>query len=100
MYWRNKKMIEHDPRKDFVSEKSVPITTTIPYRIWKEIKESKSSWNSLILRGWAAQKGFEEMTERLRETEHRNSNQERNIARLQAIIFDLQEKMQGLENAE
>lgn len=84
-------------QKEFISERAVAITTTIPYSKWCEIKKAKQSWNGLILRGWDATQGFNGLTERANETENTIRQQERAIARFQKVIFDLQDKIDKLE---
>ena len=96
-----KKEIQKDliekPRKDFVSKRSVNITTSIPFNIWEEIKASKTSWNSLILRGWSSSKGFDEITQRLRDTEKTSINQARMIQKYQGMVFELNDRIEDLE---
>ena len=72
------------------------ITTSIPYNIWLVIKKSKTSWNSLILRGWESRNGFDGLTKRSREIEQTSKNQQNSINRMQKIIFDLNDKIEKL----
>lgn len=83
-------------QKEFIGERAVPITTTIPYSKWLEIKKAKQSWNGLILRGWDANNGFNGLKERANHTEETIKQQERAIARFQKIIYDLQDKIDDL----
>jgi hypothetical protein len=82
---------------EFISKRSVPITTTIPHDKWLEIKKSRMSWNSLILRGWEAHQGFNGLTDRTRANEETVKNLETNIARMQQIIFNLNDKLEKIE---
>lgn len=85
------------PREDFVSKKAVPITTTIPFNIHQDIKASKMSWNSLILRGWEATQGFNGLTKRAQATEEEVIMLQKKSETLQNIIFQLNDKIEELE---
>jgi len=84
------------PYEEMLKERAVPITTTIPYSKWIAIKESKESWNGLILRGWEARNGFENLTKRTSKNEENASNQAKAINRMQQVIFDLNDKIDSL----
>jgi len=77
--------------------KAVALTTSIPAYIYAEIKASKTSFNSLILRAWAERDGFKGLKERLSDDEESTQRLLKNVARLQKVIFDLTEKIDELE---
>ena len=84
------------PSEDFICRKAVPITTTIPFNIHQDIKKSHMSWNSLILRGWEATKGFEKLTSTVKVQEEDMSLIQRKSQRMQEVIFDLNDKIEAL----
>jgi len=77
--------------------KAVHVTTSIPADIYAEIKASKTSFNSLILRAWEQKDGFETLRNRLAGYEEDTKQMQRNYARARLSIIELTDKLEKLE---
>ena len=93
-YWVYSVGVKMTDEKKFVPERAVTITTSIPYSMWLACKQSKESWNGLVIRGFEARKGFERLGERIRDNENEYKG---GFERLQKEVMRMNSKIEVLE---
>jgi len=74
-------------KKEF--EKVVAISTTIPFSVYKEIKEQRWHFNELIISGVQTRKGMPNLNGRMQELEDGNQRLQRKLTSLSLALSEV-----------